>query len=61
MVFIAWSRYPQIYLDFPLWFFDKESYCVEYVEQNCWRCLNNFNFWCKVRALDRFEYKVEGE
>ena len=19
-------------------FFDKESYCVEYVEQNCWSC-----------------------
>ena len=41
--------------------FDKESNCVEYVEQNWWNCVNNFNFWSKVRALDRFQYKLEGE
>ena len=36
-------------------FFDKESYCVEYVEEN------KLNFLSKVRALDRFEFKLEGE
>ena len=41
--------------------FYKESYCVEFVVQNCWSCVNNFNFWCKVRALDRFKYKLEGD
>ena len=34
---------------------------MKYVEQNCWSSVNNFNFWCKVRALDRFQYKLEGE
>ena len=42
-------------------FFAKESNCVEYVEQNCWSCKNNLNFLSKVRALDRFKYKLEGE
>ena len=42
-------------------FFDKESYCVEYEDQNCRSCLNNFNFCCKVRALDRFQNELEGE
>ena len=41
--------------------FDKESNCVKYVEQNWWSCVNNFNFWSKVRALDRIQYKLEGE
>ena len=41
--------------------FDKQSYCVENVEQNCLSCLNNFSFYCKVRAIDRFEYKPKGE
>ena len=33
--------------------FAKESYSVEYVEQNWWSCQNNLNSWYKVKALDR--------
>ena len=37
-------------------FFDKKSYCVEYVEQTAEVVKKS-----KVRVLDRFQYKLEGE
>ena len=37
--------------------FDKESYGVEYVEQNWSSSLNYSNFVSKVRAIDRSEHK----
>ena len=38
---------------------NKKNHCVEYVEQNCLSCINNFKFLSKFRALDRFKYKLE--
>ena len=56
---VKFLRCHHIYLHFSP-FFDKESNCVEYVEQNCWSCINNFNFWSKVSVLDRLRHKLEG-
>ena len=42
-------------------FLIRKAICVKYVEQNCGSCVNNFNFLSKIRALDRFQYKLEGE
>ena len=42
-------------------FFDNEKLLYEICRTELLKLCKNFNFWSKVRVLNRFQYKLEGE